>query len=288
MDTVLRRYLGLGLEETRRVGLSWPYFPETDCYYHAHGDTNYGVNRLLCGYVQGEEISLFYEGSAPYYGSEYPLGYTYKGNIYRVRLRTEGEDVRFLSNLRVLTDGALLSFDPPQPAPAVPQNETGDYGRDVTVVPPRVWEDFESYEAARDSLDEISHTFGEDVYPFERKLEQEYPGYGTLVYGEVGTGTVHGPDDRLFFITEAGRRYWLDVPSYMMGDYGLTDWEGANEGRGFYLLGDASRSPFLVTWWMNCAYKTYIGSGESRQGGSCCWTLYLPAMEVFAWFRPEE
>ena len=287
MDAILRRYLGLGLEETKRVGLSYYYLPETDCYYHAHGDTNFHKTPMLYGYAQGEEVCLFYEGDAFYYGDEYRDGYTAKGDIYRVQLRRDGDGTRFLSNLRVLTDGAAFSFDPPQPAPGGSANETGDYGRDVTRYTPTVWEDFENYDAAQASIDEITFQItGDDfVHPFERKLERDFPGYGTLVYGEVGTGTVHGSDNHIFFVTEEGRRYELPVPDHMMGEYELTDWEKANEGRGFYFMGGSSS---LATWWMNCVYETYIGAGEIRQGGSCYWTLYLPTMEVFAWFRPED
>ena len=45
----------------------------------------------------------------------------------------------------------------------------------------------------------------------------------------------------------------------------------------------------MVRWWMNCVYETNPALGIlPKQGGSLYYTLYLPTMEVFVWFRPEE
>ena len=42
MDAVLMELFGITLEQTNRVGLeSYPYFEETDCYYHCHSGTHY-------------------------------------------------------------------------------------------------------------------------------------------------------------------------------------------------------------------------------------------------------
>ena len=61
----------------------------------------------------------------------------------------------------------------------------------------------------------------------------------------------------------------------------------SDQGSGF-ALPEYMEDNRLVTWGMNCVYETRIGGGEQRQGGRCTWTLYLPTMEVFAYFRPEE
>ena len=41
MSAVLQEIFGITLEETNKVGLSYPYFEETDCYYHCHTGTHY-------------------------------------------------------------------------------------------------------------------------------------------------------------------------------------------------------------------------------------------------------
>ena len=50
MDTVLTELFGITLEQTNRVGLeAYPYFEETDCYYHCHTGTHYAyitINRV--------------------------------------------------------------------------------------------------------------------------------------------------------------------------------------------------------------------------------------------------
>ena len=50
MDAVLMELFGITLEQTNRVGLeAYPYFEETDCYYHCHSGTHYAditINRV--------------------------------------------------------------------------------------------------------------------------------------------------------------------------------------------------------------------------------------------------
>jgi hypothetical protein len=288
MDALLRKYLGLGLEDTRRVGLSWLYDPETNTYYNAHLNGNFRTFSLLYGYTRGNEICLFTMAPATYVdprsGTKGFNSGTDGLGVFRTVLRQEGDSVRFVSHLRALTDGTGEDYDIPRQAEACPAGY--DPEQDVTVISPRVWEDFDSAEAAQASIDGISHTIGDTTYTYQRLREWEYPGYGTLVYGEIGDGGSHGPDVRLFFVTPAGRRYELDVPGYSMGEYRITDdWAQANEGRAcmFEMVQPAGAK----SWWMNCVYETYIGGGQTRKGGMCTWTLYFPTLEIFAWFRPD-
>lgn len=49
MSAVLQEIFGITLEETNKVGLSYPYFEETDAYYHLHSGTHYAeitINRV--------------------------------------------------------------------------------------------------------------------------------------------------------------------------------------------------------------------------------------------------
>ena len=61
MSAVLQEIFGITLEETNKVGLSYPYFEETDAYYHLHSGTHYAeitINRVE---NQGDgTIRMFY------------------------------------------------------------------------------------------------------------------------------------------------------------------------------------------------------------------------------------
>ena len=264
VDAVLRKYLGLGLEETGRVRLSYVYLPRTDCFYHAHGDTNLrGVPRLLYGYAQGDEVCLFYAGQAEYYGEEYRWGYETKYGVYRVVLRKEGEAVRFRSNMMArIIYGAEVSYEPPQPGPSVPEmRPAGEYGADVT---------------------KIRGELLEQVPAVTASMTWEKPGYGTLYYGE-------GEEPWLWFVTEKGQVWRLPTPATAAGKIPLDQTGGgANAGTGFFLIAD--EDPDLVVWSMRCPEETTLDDHGSvvRWGGTATWTLYLPKMEVYVYFRPNQ
>ena len=174
----------------------------------------------------------------------------------------------------------------------------------MTVIPPWQPETFESYEAARASLEEIG--FRQRVYDdldnpdsyhevvvdtFHCLLEQDYPGYGTLMYGEVGTGTMSGTLAFAYFLTEDGRRYRLPLPGNWRTTYRRTEvWDEVEAGLGFYMTDSEDHPTDMITWWMNCVYETHIlpEGDKTVSGGRCYWTFFLPTMETFVWFRPEE
>ncbi|WP_300689064.1 M56 family metallopeptidase [uncultured Oscillibacter sp.] len=65
MDAVLRKYLGLTLDETDQWGLDrFTYLEEYDAYYGFHGDTNYpGEVTFISGKWKDGKVLLYYEGS---------------------------------------------------------------------------------------------------------------------------------------------------------------------------------------------------------------------------------
>ncbi|WP_300861701.1 M56 family metallopeptidase [uncultured Oscillibacter sp.] len=65
MDAVLRKYLGLTLDETDRWCLDrFTYLEEYDAYYDFHGDTNYpGEVTFISGKWKDGKVLLYYEGS---------------------------------------------------------------------------------------------------------------------------------------------------------------------------------------------------------------------------------
>ena len=156
---------------------------------------------------------------------------------------------------------------------------------------------FESYEAARADTEAISsiarvytntelNEYHDEVTgTIQIKYEQEFPGYGVLLYGEIGTGTMHDIG-YMCFLTPAGVRYRIFEPINLMGDpYDLTeDWSEASQGRGFMF---AEAGADTAGWWIHSNYAVqWVGAG-SRQNGLLEWTLYLPTMEVFMLFTPD-
>ncbi len=283
VDALLRKYLGLGLEETARRGAEWPYLPETDSFLHSRSDGNWRAWPILYGYVQGAETSLFYRDGNRYFDMQSGLNaWTENEGIYRVVLRQSENGPRFVSNQRALWNGTEAAYEAPHLAGSVPADYSGDYGRDITVITPEPTV-FESYEEAR-AAENLDYVMGEEVSPFQVLLEKAYPGFGALVYGEVYAGLPHGPLSTLYFITEDGRRYALPTPQYGLGDYELDLERG---GRGYELLDDDGT---MVRWQFSSPgeMETYPALGiPMKKGGDLYYTLYLPTMEVFIWFSPE-
>ncbi len=90
MDTVLRKRLGLGLEETKKTGLeNFCYLAEYDSYYLIHGDTNYDPCTVTSG-TRESDGKLILE-----YTKEYEEG------RWAVTLQETDEGYLFLSNCRI-------------------------------------------------------------------------------------------------------------------------------------------------------------------------------------------
>jgi hypothetical protein len=173
-------------------------------------------------------------------------------------LRRDGEKIRFVSHLEVLTGRNGEIARTPEVGPSIPANETGDYGRDVTRL------QRQPLEAAPEAME-----------------TWEYPGYGTLNYaGEMEYVC-------LWFETVDGERWSLPTPQTAAGKLPMVrTGDGYTEGKGFALVTGADRD--LITWFMQCPEDTILGGNTVRQGGFALWTLYLPTMETFVYFHPGE
>ncbi len=175
------------------------------------------------------------------------------------------------------------------PGPAVPADYSGDFGQDVTVLTPEPTA-FGSYEEAMEATEGFVYRIGEEDYPIEIVLSEDYPGYGTLVYGAVSAGLPHGPLTYFWFVTRDGRRYDLPrpVPGLSAAPLDISDkrFELADEGRAICL---DNLVPDSVRWQIRSKGEMNPALGILPKGdGSLSYILYLPTMEVIIWFRPEE
>ena len=275
VEALLRMYLGLGLEDMGGVGLDRLYYiPEADAWYTAHGDTNRQQVKFLYGYTRGDEVCLFHRGAAFYRGVDQwtgrPADQLQQG-MFRTALRQGEESFRFASNLLALTDGAEAQYAPPGSVDPSPLDLSGDYGREVWRLEPKTVT-FKTFGEAAASLF--------DIEGFTALLEHDYGDYGTLVYGEAGE------EQYLFFISWDGVRYRLRLPANQLGTVPLDpeqDYGRAEAGEACVLDGWKSAT---VEWLTGCMMYTDLGSGEERRMGEALWTLYLPTMEEFVYFRP--
>jgi hypothetical protein len=292
MDALLRKYLGLGLDETARRGAAWPYLPETDSFVHSRNEGNWRSWPLRYGYALGDETCLFYMAQAQYLDAQSGTrGWSNPEGVFRVVLRQAGDEVHFVSNQRALTNGTDFAYEAPELTEAYPADYSGDSGQDIMVVAPEP-EIFGSYEEALAATEAIAFHMGEDEeYPISISLQREYPGYGTLIYGTISAGLPHGAISYFIFITEDGRRFYLPTPFYGLGDYDM-DWteDGSlAEIGGAFALREGGED--TVRWWFLNKDKgeTYPALGLlPKAGGRLDYTLWLPTMEVFIWYRPEE
>ena len=97
MDAVLTQYFGLTLEQTSKNGLdSFQYLPETDCWYHCHGDTNMSPCHIreVRREANGAVLFTYTNGLLPML----PRDETY--TVFTAVLAPDGAGgYRFLSNL---------------------------------------------------------------------------------------------------------------------------------------------------------------------------------------------
>lgn len=87
MSAVLQEIFGITLEETNKVGLSYPYFEETDAYYHLHSGTHYAEITI-------KRVENCDDGTIlMYYERQYPFA-----NMVAT-LKPTGDGYQILSNL---------------------------------------------------------------------------------------------------------------------------------------------------------------------------------------------
>ncbi len=93
MNDILKKYMGISLEETNKVHLSSMYYlAEYDAYYYIHGDTNYNHYTMEKGFFNGDgTITLLYKKVSSY--RDEPR--------YIVTLKPVGDSYQFLSNMKL-------------------------------------------------------------------------------------------------------------------------------------------------------------------------------------------
>ena len=131
--------------------------------------------------------------------------------------------------------------------------------------------------------------------PIVIDVDQEYPGYGTLLCGTLPAGSPQGNETCLFFLTEDGLRYRLPTPCSVMAGLPL-DGEGtlAEEGRAFRLEFPGEDE---VRWWtrsdtpVNIFGALYDPESMTEPedpmlcGGTVVWSLDLATMELSVFFQ---
>lgn len=96
MNDILKKYMGISLEETNKVELdSMYYLVEYDAYYYMHGDTNYNWYTIEKGFFNGDgTITLLYKIVSDYRNEP----------RYIVTLKPVGESYQFISNMKLCND----------------------------------------------------------------------------------------------------------------------------------------------------------------------------------------
>lgn len=272
MDAFLRKYTGYGLDDTAQKEPGYVYLPETDCYYHAHGDTNISGMSLTGGVKRGDEVMLFYE--------RYVLG----REFCCVTLDVSGNTPRFVKNVCRATDGRGRATE------TVYEIERDEFSvlsvlREVSVsvytpTPVR----YGSYDAALEALDSQTMTLNGKEVPFERVPDcgaaYHYDGWlerypvngGDPVYGEFRDGDTVVP--ALYFVYADGRVLELPIPESAEGLCRMVRNEETNRPGAFFVQGES----YLVIWSSYMAEGGLMDSGEYR---GVRYTLYVPTGEVF-------
>ena len=96
MNDILKKYMGISLEETNKVELdSMHYLAEYDAYYCMHGDTNYNRYTMEKGFFNEDgTITLLYKIVSSYRNEP----------RYIVTLKPVGDGYQFISNMKIGND----------------------------------------------------------------------------------------------------------------------------------------------------------------------------------------
>ena len=270
MDAFLRQYTGYGLDDTVQKEPGYAYIPESDSYYHAHGDTNSPGMSLTGGVKRGDEVMLFYE--------RYVVGCEF----CCVTLDVSGNTPLFVKNVCRATDGrgrATEAADPIERGGSyTPQQEA-----EMQIITPPVRE-YGSYDAAMEALQVQTMLLNGKEVPFEIVPDcgaaYHYDGWlerypvngGDPVYGEFRDGDTVVP--ALYFVYADGRVLNLPIPGTAEGSCRMVWNDETNQPGAFYVQGEGN----LVVW--NC----YLVEGGLMEGGAyrgVRYTLYVPTGEVF-------
>lgn len=96
MNDILKKYMGISLEETNKVEIdSMHYLAEYDAYYCMHGDTNYNRYTMEKGFFNEDgTITLLYKIVSDYRNEP----------RYIVTLKPVGDSYQFISNMKIGND----------------------------------------------------------------------------------------------------------------------------------------------------------------------------------------
>lgn len=99
IEDVLNQYLGMGLEDTQKIGMeNFSYLSQYGVYYYFHGDTNYRASVTFDqGWKQGELIALLYQDT-----------YTGTGSKIVLLEQTEEGGYHFLANRSLPEEGTIV------------------------------------------------------------------------------------------------------------------------------------------------------------------------------------
>lgn len=274
MDAFLRKYTGFGLDDTVQKEPGYVYLPESDCYYHSHGDTNIPGMSLTGGVKRGDEVILFYE--------RYVIGCEF----CCVTLDVSGDTPLFVKNVLCETDGAGHAAEA-----AYPIERDAFYTppeADVQIIMPPVRE-YRSYDAAMEALGAQTMLLNGKEVPFERvpdcgvtyhydgSLERYPVNGGDPVYGEFRDGDTVVP--ALYFVYADGRVLDLPIPETPDGPCRMVWNDETNRAGAYYVQGEGD----FICWSCHRAEGGLMDTGEYR---GVRYTLFIPTGEVF--FRLER
>lgn len=260
----LRQYTGADFGE---LTLGYNYVPESDCWYHAHGDTNIGGVMLTGGVRCGDEVLLFYrEGE------------------FCVTLDVSGEAPRFRKNVACEWDSAGRALE------TVSRRESASEVRVLTGLAPVFTTEpisYGSHDRAIAALESLTSTVNGKEVPIEI-IPDCGAGYhtggawkrwpvngGDPVYGEFREG--ESAVGALYFVYADGRVLPLPMPGTAEGSCRMKYSAETDEPGAFYLFGEGD----LVIW--NCVLpEAALLPDETGEGyTSVIYTLFVPTGEVF-------
>lgn len=260
----LRQYTGADFED---ITIGYPYVPESDCWYHAHGDTNIGGVMLTGGVRCGDEVLLFYrEGE------------------FCVTLDVSGEAPRFRKNVACEWDSAGRALE------TVSRREVASEVRVLTGLAPVFTTEpisYGSHDRAIAALESLTSTVNGKEVPIEI-IPDCGAGYhtdgawkrwpvngGDPVYGEFREG--ESAVGALYFVYADGRVLPLPMPGTAEGSCRMKYSAETDESGAFYLSGEGD----MVVW--NCVMpEAVLLPDETGEGyTSVVYTLFVPTGEVF-------
>jgi hypothetical protein len=207
MDKVLMENMGLTLDETNKVCLTYGYLPETDAYYHTHGGTNYKEYDIIYGYREKEQIYLFYSDSKLIRKSDEEVKIV--DSVYRVVLYDTGNGYLFKSNTQLVQAGTEVQYVAYAYTKVVSK-------QNLEIQKVELIHDTDlsadSFEEAVANIEAQGSVGSYTRIELDKSMKYIWPEYGELVCGEIG-GIPHGSMTQLCFVFYDGTVYKLPLPA---------------------------------------------------------------------------